>query len=66
MENRFKLIAWEMLLLLASILVFRSAWLLLDRLAWASGVPGLAALLGVGAVLAVVAFRAINRSEKLP
>jgi hypothetical protein len=66
MEKRTKLIAWEMLLLLASVLVFRSAWLLLDRLAWASGVPGLASMLGVGAVLAVAAFRAINRSEKLP
>ncbi len=66
MESRNKLIAWEMLLLFASILVFRSAWLLLDRLAWASGVLGLAVLLGAGAVLAVVAFRGINRSEKRP
>lgn len=66
MENRIKLIAWEMLLLAASILVFRSAWLLLDRLVWASSAKGLAILLGVGALLAVVAFRAINRSDKLP
>lgn len=66
MENGTKLILWEMLLLFASILVFRSAWLLLDRSPWASGQAGLGVLLAAGAVVAVVAFRAINRSEKLP
>jgi hypothetical protein len=61
MTNRRALIAWEMLLLFASILVFRSGWILLDRWSWASGTTGLAALLAVGSLLCVIAFRAINK-----
>jgi hypothetical protein len=66
MNKKTMLIAWELLLLAASILVFRSAWLLLDRLGWASSPTGLGVLLGAGVVLLVVALRALNRSEKLP
>jgi hypothetical protein len=62
MSRRYTLICWEMLLLFASILVFRSAWLLLDSWDWASGTTGLIALLTVGSALCVIAFRAINKS----
>lgn len=61
MPKRPALIVWEMLLLFASILVFRSAWILLDRCDWANGTAGLLGLLTVGGVLCVVAFRAINK-----
>jgi F0F1-type ATP synthase assembly protein I len=56
-----KRIIWmEMLLLGASILIFRSVWTFLDSIAWASGGVGLAVLLIVGMVAAVVALRSIE------
>jgi hypothetical protein len=62
MPKRPTLIAWEMLLLFASVLVFRSTWILLDRWDWANGTGGLIALLIIGCALCVVAFRGINQS----
>ena len=55
-----KIIWMEMLLLGASILIFRSVWTFLDSIAWASGEVGLAVLLVVGIVAAVVALRSIE------
>lgn len=55
-----KLIWMEMLLLGASILIFRSVWTLLDSIAWASSKVGLAVLLVVGVLAAVVALRNIE------
>jgi hypothetical protein len=55
------LILWELLLLFSSILVFRSVWLLLDKMAWASANAGLLVLLGIGSVLTMLALKAINR-----
>jgi hypothetical protein len=56
-----KKILWmELLLIGASILIFRSAWTLLDSIAWASDRVGLAVLLVVGIVAAVVALRSIE------
>ena len=56
-----KRIIWmEMLLIGASILVFRSVWTLLDKMAWASGQVGLVVLLIVGVLAAVVALRSIE------
>ena len=49
-----------MLLIGASILIFRSVWTFLDSIAWASGEVGLAVLLVVGIVAAVVALRSIE------
>ena len=50
----------EMLLIGASILIFRSVWTFLDSIAWASGGVGLTVLLIVGVVAAVVALRSIE------
>jgi hypothetical protein len=55
-----KIIWMEMLLIGASILIFRSVWTFLDSIAWASGGVGLAVLLIVGIVAAVVALRSIE------
>jgi hypothetical protein len=55
-----KIILMEMVLIGASILVFRSVWTLLDSMAWASGGVGLAVLLVMGIVAAVVALRSIE------
>ncbi len=60
-RTKMKSIIWmEMLLLGASVLIFRSLWAFLDTLAWASGTVGLAVLLVVGLVAAVVALRRIE------
>jgi len=55
-----KIIWMEMVLLGASILIFRSVWSLLDSIAWASGRVGLTVLLVVGVVATVVALRSIE------
>ena len=55
-----KIIWMEMLLIGASILIFRSVWTLLDKIAWASGQVGLVVLLIVGGLAAVVALRNIE------
>ena len=49
-----------MLLIGASILIFRSVWTFLDSIAWASSGVGLAVLLVVGVLIAVVALRNIE------
>jgi hypothetical protein len=55
-----KVIWMEMVLMGASILVFRSVWTFLDSIPWASGGVGLAVLLIVGMVAACVALRSIE------
>jgi hypothetical protein len=64
MKNPNSLIRWELLLLFASILVFRSVWLLLDQLKWARETSGLLALLLPGVVLCFFALRAIHAGPK--
>jgi hypothetical protein len=64
MKNRNSLIGWELVLLFASILVFRSVWLLLDQMKWAREAPGLFALLLPGIVLCFCALRAIHSDHK--
>lgn len=55
-----KIIWMEMLLIGASILIFRSVWTFLDSIAWASGKVGLTLLLVAGVVAAVFALRNIE------
>ncbi|MBK9519665.1 MAG: hypothetical protein IPO09_20520 [Anaeromyxobacter sp.] len=55
-----KIVLMEMVLLGASILVFRSVWTFLDSIAWASGDVGLVVLLVLGLAAAVVALRSIE------
>ena len=64
MKTLNSLIGWELLLLFASILVFRSVWLLLDQMKWARETPGLLALLLPGGVLCIFALRAIHADHK--
>lgn len=59
--KEMKKIVWmEMLLLGASILIFRSVWTLLDSIAWAKGKVGLTMLLVAGVLATVVALRSIE------
>jgi len=62
MNPSARLILWEMLLLFASILVFRSAWTLLDRIDWTGTTVGLWTLLAAGSFVCALAFRAINKN----
>ena len=55
-----KIIWMELLLLGASILIFRSVWSFLDSMPWASGKVGLTVLLVAGVVAAVFALRYIE------
>jgi hypothetical protein len=56
-----KRIIWmEMLLIGASILIFRSVWSFLDRMPWASGKVGLTVLLVAGGFAALFALRNIE------
>jgi hypothetical protein len=55
-----KIIWMEMVLIGASILIFRSVWTFLDSIAWASGRVGLAVLLVTGVLVALFALRSIE------
>ena len=57
----FKIVFWEFLLILASILVFRSIWTLLDRMPAMRNELGLWTLLISGAAVALMAIFMINK-----
>ena len=63
MKNSRHLIFWEMTLLVASVLVFRGLWLLLDTIEWLSRPAGLWAALAVGMIAAAVALAVVNRAS---
>lgn len=61
----FRIVLWEFLLIFASVLVFRSIWLLLDRIPEMKSDFGLWASLILGAVVALIALLMMNKySEK--
>jgi uncharacterized membrane protein YqjE len=59
-----KLVGMEMVLILASILIFRSVWSFLDKLTWATSNGGLAFLLVVGLIVSIYALMEIHSSPK--
>ena len=59
-----KIIWMEMLLLGASILIFRSVWTLLDSIAWAKSKVGLTVLLVAGVLATLMALRGIEALSK--
>ena len=56
-----KIIWMEMVLIGASILIFRSVWMFLDTMAWASGRVGLTVLLVAGVLLTAFALHHIQK-----
>ena len=52
-----------MAILVASVLVFRGLWLLLDTIEWLSRPAGLWASLAVGMIAATVALVVVNRAS---
>ena len=63
MINKSHLVFWEMVLILASILMFRSVWLLLDGIEWMGRPAGLGVSLAVGVIVGIVALAAVNRAS---
>ena len=59
-----KIIWMEMVLIGASILIFRSVWTLLDSMAWASSGVGLTVLLVAGVLLAAFALHHIQKPSE--
>ena len=57
-----RLIAWEMVLLTASVFVFRGLWTLLDKIQWMSTTFALIGNLVIGILLTVIAFWRLNRN----
>ena len=64
MKLNWQLIRWETVLLLASIFVFRSVWLLLDSVPWMSRPAGLWVSLAGGLGVTMVALVYVNRGSK--
>jgi len=58
---RSKIVFWEFLLIFASVLVFRSIWMLLDRIPEMKNEFGLWASLILGTVTALIAILMINK-----
>ena len=61
MKSKPSLVFWELVLMLASVPIFRGMWLLLDGIEWLNRPAGLWASLAVGGILALVALAAVNR-----
>ena len=61
-KNTSGLIAWEIVLLLASVFVFRGLWTLLDEMEWMSSTSALIQSLVIGVALSVIAFWRLNRN----
>jgi hypothetical protein len=61
MKKSTFLTIWELVLLFASILVFRSGWLLLDQFKWFSTLTGLLILLTIGFAACIIALKLINK-----
>jgi hypothetical protein len=61
-KNNPRLIVWEIVLLLASVFVFRGLWTLLDKVEWMSNTSALIRSLVFGVVLSVIAFWRLNRN----
>jgi len=57
----FRIVLWEFLLLIASILVFRSVWTLLDRIPEMNSESGIWASLIAGIVVTFTAILMINK-----
>ena len=61
-KNNPCLIAWEIVLLVASVFVFRGSWTLLDKIEWMSSTSALIRSLVIGVVFTVIGFWRLNRN----
>lgn len=63
-RSRWYMVIWEIVLILGSIPLFRSVWILCDRSDFLNQYSGLLLSLAVGLVICVVALLAINHKGK--
>jgi len=64
MKKNYSLILLELGLVLASVLIFRSIWTLLDQMQWARSSMGLWLMLVIGIALAALALKEIHHDKK--
>ena len=63
-RSRWYMVIWEIVLILGSIPLFRSVWILCDRSDFLNQYSGLLLSLAVGLAICVVALLAINHKGK--
>jgi hypothetical protein len=61
-RSKSYLVFWEMVLLLASVLVFRSVWMFLDGIQFMGSSAGLFISLIIGVILCIGAFVALHKT----
>ena len=65
MKNRmFWIVFWEMLLIIGSIPVFRSVWMLFDKTGYFNTLPGIIASFVVGLIVCVGGLYYLNEQAK--
>jgi hypothetical protein len=58
--HKAQIVVWEMMLIVATIPVFRSVWMLLDDIQFMNSPAGLYGSLALGVILSLVALRIVN------
>lgn len=61
-KNNFSFVAWEIVLLIASVFVFRGLWTLLDRVEWTSSGWFLGTTMAGALAVSGIAFWKLNRN----
>jgi hypothetical protein len=56
----FKIIIYELLLVFASVLIFRSLWMIIDRISWMNQDYGIYGSLIVGIIITVISLMRLN------
>jgi len=56
-----KMIIFEIILLIASVLIFRSLWILMDQVAWLSSPAGLLISMALGVIIMAWSLIYLNR-----
>jgi hypothetical protein len=59
----WRVVCWEIALLVASIPVFRSVWMIFDRMEFMNGDVGILLSLAAGTLLCVLSLFALNRND---
>jgi hypothetical protein len=62
--HKAQVVFWEMVLIVATIPVFRSVWMLLDDIPLMNSPAGLYGSLAIGVILSLVALRIVNNGAQ--
>jgi multisubunit Na+/H+ antiporter MnhB subunit len=58
--KKYRFIFWELLLVFASVLIFRSLWMIFDKLSWMNESSGILGSLLLGIILTFFSLIALN------